>query len=66
LNAAGQRVAFDAVTGQDARRDLHRRIVPNSGDLTNGHKARDGFGGRQVPDQDQGILFGRAFGLVTT
>ncbi len=60
----GTRVAQDPVTGQTLPAALIGRIVPNSGNLTNGI----GQGGQNgVPDrliEDNGILFAPRFGLT--
>jgi hypothetical protein len=64
LNAAGQRIAVDPVTGQQLAAVNIGRIVPNSGNLTNGI-GQSGDAG--VPDRlinDNGILFAPRFGLT--
>ena len=64
LNASGQRVAVDPVTGQQLAAVNIGRIVPNSGNLTNGI-GQSGDAG--VPDrliEDNGILFAPRFGLT--
>jgi hypothetical protein len=64
LNAAGQRIAVDPVTGQQLAAVNIGRIVPNSGSLTNGI-GQSGDAG--VPDrliEDNGILFAPRFGLT--
>ncbi len=64
LNAAGQRIAVDPVTGQQLAAVNIGRIVPGSGSLTNGI-GQSGDAG--VPDRlitDNGILFAPRFGLT--
>ena len=64
LNASGQRIAVDPVTGQQLAAVNIGRIVPNSGNLTNGI-GQSGDAG--VPDrliEDNGILFAPRFGLT--
>jgi hypothetical protein len=64
LNAAGQRVAVDPVTGQQLSAVNIGRIVPGSGNLENGI-GQSGDAG--VPDrliEDQGVLFAPRFGLT--
>ena len=64
FNAAGQRVAFDAVTGQTLAETFIGRIVPNSGDLTNGlRQGTDPSVGKYLI-KDQGILYAPRFGLT--
>jgi hypothetical protein len=63
-NAAGTRVGVDPVTGQEVAAVNIGRIVPNSGNLTNGI-GQSGDAG--VPDrliEDNGILFAPRFGLT--
>ena len=64
LNAAGQRVAVDPVTGQQISAVNIGRIVPASGNLENGIGQAGDSG---VPDrliEDNGILFAPRFGLT--
>ena len=64
LNASGQRIAVDPVTGQQLAAVNIGRIVPNSGNLTNGI-GQSGDAG--MPDrliEDNGILFAPRFGLT--
>ncbi|HWJ54577.1 MAG TPA: hypothetical protein VNR90_00150, partial [Vicinamibacterales bacterium] len=64
LNAAGQRVAVDPLTGQQLAAVNIGRIVPGSGSLTNGI-GQSGDPG--VPDRlikDNGVLFAPRFGLT--
>lgn len=63
VNGNGERVGYDPVTGQQVNGALIGRIVPNSGDLTNGLR-RGGDGISDYLIEDQGILFAPRFGLT--
>jgi hypothetical protein len=64
FNAAGQRVAFDAVTGRTLSETFIGRIVPNSGDLTNGlRQGTDASIGKYLI-KDQGLLYAPRVGFT--
>jgi len=64
LNAAGQRVAVDPVTGQTLAETFIGRIVPGSGDLTNGlRQGTDPSVGKYLI-KDQGILYAPRVGFT--
>jgi hypothetical protein len=60
----GQRVAYDAVTGQSLAPTFIGRIVPNSGDLRNGLVQGGEQGLNRGLINDQGILYSPRFGLT--
>jgi hypothetical protein len=64
LNAAGQRVAIDPVTGQTLAAAFIGRIVPNSGDIANGLRTgRDPAVGTYLME-DRGIHYAPRVGLT--
>ena len=64
LNASGQRIAVDPVTGQQLAAVNIGRIVPNSGNLTNGIGQSGDAGTPDRLIEDNGILFAPRFGLT--
>jgi hypothetical protein len=63
-NGAGQRVAVDPVTGQQIAEVNVGRIVPGSGNLTNGIGQTGDAGVPERLIEDNGILFAPRFGLT--
>jgi len=63
-NAAGQRVALDPATGQTLPEAFVGRIVPNSGDLTNGIRQGNQDGINKYLQKDQSVLFGPRAGMT--
>ena len=64
LNASGQRIAVDPVTGQQLAAVNIGRIVPSSGNLTNGIGQSGDAGTPDRLIEDNGILFAPRFGLT--
>ena len=63
-NAAGQRIGLDPVTGQEVAAVNIGRIVPGSGNLTNGIGQSGDPGTPDRLIEDNGILFAPRFGLT--
>lgn len=64
LDASGQRVAVDPVTGQTLNAAFIGRLVPNSGDIANGLRTgRDPEVGKYLI-KDRGIHYAPRFGLT--
>jgi outer membrane receptor protein involved in Fe transport len=64
LNAAGQRIAVDPVTGQQLAAVNIGRIVPNSGNVSNGIGQSGDAGVPARLIEDNGILFAPRFGMT--
>ncbi len=63
-NAAGQRIAFDPVTGQSLNAAFIGRIVPNSGDIANGLRTGQSPEVGRYLIRDRGIHWAPRFGLT--
>jgi hypothetical protein len=63
-DANGNRAAVDSVTGQILPAAMIGRIVPNSGDLTNGLRTGESADVGKYLIEDRGILFAPRFGMT--
>ena len=64
LNAAGQRVAFDPVTGQTLNAAFIGRLVPNSGDIANGLRTGQDPSVGKYLIEDRGIHYAPRVGVT--